>query len=102
MESITFVSPRYPPYIGGVETHVAELTSRAAARFRRVSVVTTDPSGELPTTQSFGDALTVFRVRSFAPGENYHFPVLQSLVTILRRFRCRLIHIHLLKCVTLP
>jgi len=94
MESITFVSPRYPPYIGGVETHVAELTSRAAARFRRVSVVTTDPSGELPTTQSFGDALTVFRVRSFAPGENYHFPVSTSLVKILRRCRSRILHLH--------
>jgi glycosyltransferase involved in cell wall biosynthesis len=94
MESITFVSPRYPPYIGGVETHVAELSSRASARFRRVSVVTTDPSGDLPTTENIGDALTVFRVRSFAPGENYHFPVSTSLVRILRGCRSRILHLH--------
>jgi glycosyltransferase involved in cell wall biosynthesis len=94
MESITFVSPRYPPYIGGVETHVAELTARASARFRRVSVVTTDPSGDLPATQSFGDSLTVFRVRSFAPGENYHFPVSTRLLKILRACRSRILHLH--------
>jgi glycosyltransferase involved in cell wall biosynthesis len=94
MESITFVSPRYPPYIGGVETHVAEITARASARFRRVSVVTTDPSGDLPATQSFGDVLTVFRVRSFAPGENYHFPISTSLVKILRTCRSRILHLH--------
>src|SRR5260370_32697639 len=94
MESITFVTPRYPPYIGGVETHVAELSSRASARFRRVSVVTTDPSGDLPATENIGDALTVFRVRSFAPGENYHFPVSTSLVRILRGCRSRILHLH--------
>ena len=94
MESITFVSPRYPPYIGGVETHVAEITARASARFRRVSVVTTDPSGGLPATQSLGNVLTVFRVRSFAPGENYHFPVSTSLLKILRACRSRILHLH--------
>src|SRR3989442_13573009 len=93
MESITYVSPRYPPYIGGVETHVAELTTRASARFRRVSVVTTDPSGDLPPTQTFGDILTVFRVRSFAPGENYHFPVSTSLLKVLRACRSRILHL---------
>jgi glycosyltransferase involved in cell wall biosynthesis len=94
MESITYVSPRYPPYIGGVETHVAELTTRASARFRRVSVVTTDPSGGLSTRQSLGNGLTVFRVRSFAPGENYNFPLSASLVKILRSCRSRILHLH--------
>src|SRR6267143_6197022 len=94
MESVTFVSPRYPPYIGGVETHVAELTARASARFGRVSVVTTDPSGGLPSTQSLGNGLTIFRVRSFAPGENYHFPISASLVKILRSCRSSILHLH--------
>jgi glycosyltransferase involved in cell wall biosynthesis len=102
MESITFVSPRYPPYIGGVETHVAELTARAPARFRRVSVVTTDPSGGLPTTQSLRDGLTIFRVRSFAPGENYHFPMSTSLVKILRGCRSRILHLHSIEDVPGP
>jgi glycosyltransferase involved in cell wall biosynthesis len=94
MESITYVSPRYPPYIGGVETHVAELSTRASARFRRVSVVTTDPSGGLSATQSLENGLTIFRVRSFAPGENYHFPMSASLVKILRACRSRILHLH--------
>jgi len=94
MESITYVSPRYPPYIGGVETHVSELTARASARFRRVSVVTTDPSGGLPSTQSLGNGSTIFRVRSFAPGGNYHFPMSASFVKILRACRSRILHLH--------
>ena len=94
MESITYVSPRYPPYIGGVETHVSELTTRASARFRRVSVVTTDPSGGLPSTQSLGNGSTIFRVRSFAPGGNYHFPMSASFVKILRACRSRILHLH--------
>src|SRR5438128_3386620 len=94
MESITYVSPRYPPYIGGVETHVSELTTRASGRFRRVSVVTTDPSGGLPSTQSLGNGSTIFRVRSFAPGENYHFPISASIVKILRSCRSRILHLH--------
>lgn len=102
MESITFVSPRYPPYIGGVETHVAEISARAPARFRRVSVVTTDPSGVLPTTQSLRDGLTIFRVRSFAPGENYHFPMSTSLVKILRACRSRVLHLHSIEDVPGP
>ena len=94
MESVTYVSPRYPPYIGGVETHVSELTSRASARFHRVSVVTTDPSGSLPNTQSLGNGLTVFRVKSYAPGENYHFPTSASFVKILRSCRSPILHLH--------
>src|SRR2546427_3721236 len=94
MESITYVSPRYPPYIGGVETHVSELTTRASARFRRVSVVTTDPSGGLPSTQSLGNGSTIFRVRSFAPGGNYHFPMSASFVKVLRACRSRILHLH--------
>src|SRR6266699_5470400 len=94
MESITYVSPRYPPYIGGVETHVSELTTRASARFRRVSVVTTDPSGGLPSTQTLGNGSTIFRVRSFAPGGNYHFPMSSSFVKILRACRSRILHLH--------
>src|SRR6266568_96132 len=102
MESVTYVSPRYPPYIGGVETHVSELTSRASARFRRVSVVTTDPSGGLPSTQNLGNGLTVFRVRSFAPGENYHFPTSASLIRILRSCRSPVLHLHSLHDVPGP
>src|SRR5437899_9775196 len=102
MESITYVSPRYPPYIGGVETHVSELTARASARFRRVSVVTTDPSGGLPSTQNLGNGLTIFRVRSFAPGENYHFPTSASLIKTLRSCPSPVPHLHSLYHVPGP
>jgi len=94
VESITYVSPRFHPYIGGVETHVAELAARAPARFRRVSIVTTDPSGSLSPMERLGNGSTLFRVRSFAPRENYHIPLSVSFVKILRSCRSPILHLH--------
>src|SRR5207245_642339 len=93
-ESITQVNRQYPPYIGGVETHEAEHTSRQSNRIHRIYAVTKDPSGGPYAMQSLGNGLTIFRVRSFAPGENYHFPLSASLVKILRSCRSRILHLH--------
>lgn len=94
INDVTYVSPRYPPYIGGVEKHVAELSSRASDQFHRVSVVTTDPSGGLPSTEDLGNGLTVFRVKSFAPRGNFLIPTSASLVKILQRCNSPILHLH--------
>ncbi len=88
------MSPRYPPYVGGVETHVTELATRAEAHYGHVSVVTTDPSGRLPKTQRGDHGPTVYRIRAFAPRENYHFPVVPTLVDRLRNCNPKILHIH--------
>ncbi len=94
LHAVTFVSPRYPPYVGGVETHVSELAVRAATRFRKVSVVTTDPSGRLPATEQIDGGPMIYRIRSFAPRENYHFPLVTSLFKSLRRCPSEILHLH--------
>ncbi len=93
MGSVTFVSARYLPYIGGIETHVSELAKRAQARFGGVSVVTTDPLGLSPPVEQEANGLTIYRVRSFAPNENYHFPSL-TLVKRLKQCRSEILHVH--------
>jgi glycosyltransferase involved in cell wall biosynthesis len=45
--TVALVSPRYPPAIGGVERHVAELARGLARRGVEVEVITTDPTGRL-------------------------------------------------------
>jgi len=91
---LTLVSPRYPPYLGGIETHVSELAGRMNDRFRKVSVVTTDPQGGLPSKQHVKDGFDIYRVKSFAPGENYHFPWVPNLVKRLKECRSEILHLH--------
>jgi len=85
-----------------VETHVSELAERAAAHLRKVSVVTTDPSGSLPKEQQVGKGPKVYRVRSFAPRENYHFPQLPTFVRYLEESRSSILHIHSLHDIPGP
>jgi len=68
---IAQVCPRYPPYIGGVETHVNEISKRLASRGFEVDVLTTDPLGNLPKEENLG-GVTVKRFKSWAPSESYY------------------------------
>ena len=94
MDSITYVSPRYPPYVGGVETHVSQLAKRAVGHFNAVNVVTTDPSGNLPRLEKTPEGIQIHRLKTFAPEENYHFPPVSNLLVQLRRSRSQILHIH--------
>lgn len=44
---IALTTPRYPPFVGGTETHVFEVGRRLAGQGFEVSVLTTDPRGDL-------------------------------------------------------
>jgi xanthine/CO dehydrogenase XdhC/CoxF family maturation factor len=44
---VAMVSVRYPPLLGGVETHVHEVARRMGANGLDVTVLTTDPGGDL-------------------------------------------------------
>jgi glycosyltransferase involved in cell wall biosynthesis len=52
--NVCLVAPRYPPDVGGVERHVAELASGLSGRGIHVEVVTSDPSGRLPPFETRG------------------------------------------------
>ena len=62
---VAMVCSRYPPYLGGVETHVNEVARRIAARGLDLTVLTTDLTGELPPVEHEGP-LTVRRYRCVA------------------------------------
>jgi len=68
---IAQICPRFYPDIGGVETHVYEISRRLAKEFE-VEILTTDPSGKLIKIEEFED-FKVRRFRSFAPGDAYYF-----------------------------
>ena len=94
MDSIAYVTARYPPYIGGIETHVSEIATRMSHMARMVSILTTDPVGGLPPVQRLNEGPIVYRVRSFAPHENFHFPQMRSFTKRLRECHSQVLHIH--------
>lgn len=71
MMRIAEVCPRYSPHIGGVETHVEELSKRLAGKGHDVTVLTTDPSGRLPPGETI-EGVKVLRFPAFAPGDAYY------------------------------
>ena len=75
---IAQVCARYYPYIGGVETHVREVSERLAKKAIEVEVLTTDSSGKLPK-QEIINGVKIRRFKSWAPSDAYRFsPLLHS------------------------
>ena len=66
------VTPRYLPFTGGVELHVHEVARRLARRGASVTILTTDPSGALPSKESV-EGVEVRRVRAHPANRDYHF-----------------------------
>jgi glycosyltransferase involved in cell wall biosynthesis len=69
---IAQICPRYSPDIGGVETHVKEISERLVKAGHEVEVITTDPTGKLGKKDTI-NGVEVMRFRSFAPGNAYYF-----------------------------
>lgn len=88
---IAQVCPRYYPDIGGVETHVKEISERLVKRGFEVDVLCTDPTGKLPKHDVI-NGVTINRFRSFAPGDAYYFA--PQIYFFLRNNYYDLIHAH--------
>ncbi|SNQ62997.1 glycosyltransferase family 4 protein [Candidatus Methanoperedens nitratireducens] len=88
---IAQVCPRYYPDIGGVETHVQEISERLVKRGFKVEVVCTDPSGILCRHEII-NGVTVTRFRSFAPGEAYY--IAPQMYFYLKGQSYDLVHAH--------
>lgn len=63
---------RYHPHIGGLETHVKEISERLIQKGLDVEILTTDPYGTLPENDVV-NGLKIKRFKSWAPGEAYYF-----------------------------
>lgn len=84
------VCPRFFPDIGGIETHVYEISKRLA-KDNDVYVYTTDPTGKLPK-QEMIEGVNVLRFKSFAPNEAYFFSPLMYFA--LKKQSCDILHVH--------
>jgi glycosyltransferase involved in cell wall biosynthesis len=68
---VAMVASRFPPLLGGIETHVDEVARRMAARGLQITVLTTDVNGKfLPIEDR--DGLTVRRFRAGPRGTDLH------------------------------
>jgi glycosyltransferase involved in cell wall biosynthesis len=66
------VTARFPPYTGGIETHVREVAPRLAKLGLEVAVLTTDRSGELQERENV-DGIEVVRIPAYPRAGDYYF-----------------------------
>jgi len=88
---IAQICPRYSPDIGGVETHVKEISERLVKAGHDVEVITTDPTGKLKK-QEIINGVKVIRFKSFAPGNAYYLA--PQIYTYLKKRDYDIIHAH--------
>jgi glycosyltransferase involved in cell wall biosynthesis len=84
------VTPRYLPHIGGIETHVKEVTSRLSHLGVDVSIATT-VTDEAPSGAAIVSGIHVHRHKSW-PG-NADYGLAPDLYSYIRRGQWDLIHI---------
>jgi glycosyltransferase involved in cell wall biosynthesis len=85
------VCPRYRPRDGGVETHVAELSERLAARGHEVTVHTADAGPDVAREETRA-GVRVRRHHGLAPGGAFH--VAPGLLPAVRRADADVVHAH--------
>jgi glycosyltransferase involved in cell wall biosynthesis len=88
---IAQICPRYSPDIGGVETHVKEISERLVNAGHNVEVITTDPTGKLKKEDTI-NGVKVVRFLSFAPGNAYYFA--PQIFLYLKSHKYDVVHIH--------
>lgn len=88
---IAQICPRYFPEIGGVETHVKEISERLAKKGHFVEVITTDPSGKLNKNETI-NGVKITRFRAFAPGNAYF--LVPQIFFYLKKQNYDVVHAH--------
>ncbi len=88
---IAQICPRYSPDIGGVETHVKEISERLVKVGHDVEVITTDSTGKL-NKRDMINGVKVIRFRSFAPGNAFYFA--PHIYFYLKKHNYDIIHAH--------
>lgn len=77
---VLMATPLFVPHRGGVETHTAEVSRRLAASGFEVTVLTTDPTGQLPQDERM-DGVAIKRVGAWpAHGDLYWSPAVARAV----------------------
>lgn len=77
---ILMATARYAPFVGGTETHVREVAHRLTAAGHEVTVLTTDPGGDLPA-EEWEQRVRMLRVRAYPRTADLYFaPALARIV----------------------
>lgn len=87
---VLFVTPRYYPYTGGVETHVAQVARRLSKAGAIITVLTTDRSGTLPPEEQI-EGVTIRRVRAWPRQGDYYFA--PDIYRIIRQGQWDIVHV---------
>ena len=88
---IVQVTPRYPPQIGGVETHVKEISERLVERGHEVIVLTADASHGRNSGENRSGPV-VHRYRGLSPTGAFH--AAPGIVRALSRLNPDVVHAH--------
>ena len=84
------VTPRAAPHVGGVETHVREVTSRLAAHHIESAILTADETRRLPRRDQL-DGVPLLRAAAWPRGRDYLFA--PGLVTSIQRGGWDVVHV---------
>lgn len=88
---ILFVTHRYPPHTGGVETHVREIAIRLADGGHDVTVFSADAASDI-AERRVDDGVRVRRFASVSPGDAFY--ATPRLTAAVRRFDADVVHAH--------
>jgi glycosyltransferase involved in cell wall biosynthesis len=69
---ILLVTARYFPFIGGIETHTYEVARRLAHKGAEITVLTSDPSGQL-LPYEVHQGIQIRRVKAWPAHKDYYF-----------------------------
>jgi glycogen synthase len=87
---LLMVTPRYAPDVGGVETHVHEVSRRLADAGVDVTVLTTDREGKRPRVE-VSEGVAIRRVRAWPPRRDYYFA--PGIYRVIKKGRWDLVHV---------
>jgi len=87
---VLLVTPRYFPYMGGVENHAYQIARRLAQAGVDVTVLTTDVSGRLPAIEQL-DGVKIQRVRAWPAKRDYYFA--PDIYRVITQGRWDIIHV---------
>jgi glycosyltransferase involved in cell wall biosynthesis len=69
---VLMVAARFTPFVGGTETHTLEVASRMVDMGHSVTVLTTDPTRDLPPKGEI-NGITIIRVPAYPANRDYYF-----------------------------
>lgn len=96
---IAFVTPKYPPFVGGIEYVVKSISERLVRLGHEVTVYTLDPTGKLPNAQQH-NGVYIKRYLGFTPGGSYWLPASSKFLLDLVNEKAEVVHTHGLHSLT--